>query len=428
MTDQKVALADPGDDAAGGKRQIDIASMGAQGDGVSARGVFVPLTLPGERVSVAGGGERAELIAVEISSGERVTAPCPHFGACGGCALQHWASEPYLAWKLDQVRIALARVRLETDVRLAFAAAPGTRRRVALHARREGRRVSLGFKARRSWRVVPIETCIIADPPLVRALPALRRLAEPFLSSPKSAPTLHVTSTASGLDIDVTGVERPGPSADARVRVAMIAAESDIARVTLAGETIYQARQVVTRFGLASVALPPGAFLQATAEAEATMARLVVEGVRGARKVADLFCGLGAFAFPMATTASVLAADSSGPAIAALKSALATAPGLKPISAQVRDLERRPLLEEDLKGVEAAVFDPPRAGAATQAAQFGSSGLSRVIAVSCHPATFARDARIMADQGFDLEHVDLVDQFLWSPHIELVALFSRTRV
>ena len=401
--------------------------MGAQGDGVSSEGVFIPLTLPGERVTVVRSGDRAELVGLEVSSPERVPAPCLYFGECGGCSLQHWANEPYLAWKLDQVRAALARVRLSAEVRLAFAAAPGTRRRVALHARRDGKVVRLGFKARRAWRVVSIDACVIAAPALVEALPILRRLADPFLTSPKSAPTLHVTATASGLDIDVTGVERPGPSADALGRIAMIASSADFARVTLAGETLYQSRQVVTRLGPASVALPPGAFLQATEAAEAAMIDLVIKGAGNARKVADLFCGLGTFAFPLAVKASVAAADSSPAAIAALKNALATAPGLKPIVAQVRDLERRPILAEELKGVEVAVFDPPRAGAAAQAAQLGASGVSRVIAVSCNPATFARDARTLADAGFELEHVDVVDQFLWSPHIELVALFSRTR-
>ncbi len=400
--------------------------MGAQGDGVSSEGLFVPLTLPGERVRARREGDRAELIAIEQASPDRVIAPCPHFGDCGGCALQHWAREPYLDWKRDQVRLALARVGLETEIGLAFAAGPGTRRRLALHARKDGREVRLGFKARRSWRVVDLQICVIAEPALVSALPTLRRLAEPFLAGPKSAPTLHVTTTLSGLDIDVTGVARPGLSADAVGRVARIATQADVARVTLSGEMIYQSRQVMTRVGPAAVALPPGAFLQATAGAEAAMGDIVVEAARGARRAADLFCGVGAFAFRLAETASVLAADASAPAITALRAALATAPGLKPITAEARDLERRPVLAEDLKGIDLAVFDPPRAGAQAQAAQLAASRVPRIVAVSCNPATFARDARILVDGGLRLDQVEVVDQFLWSPHIELVATFSRT--
>ncbi len=400
--------------------------MGAQGDGVTGEGVFIPLTLPGEAVRARRSGDRAELISVARASPARVLPPCPHFGDCGGCALQHWAAAPYLDWKVDQVRTALGRMRLETEISLAFAAPPGSRRRLALHARREGKAVILGFKARRAWRVVPITVCDIAEPALVAALPTLRALAAPFLASPKSAPTLHVTLTASGLDIDVTGVERPGPSADARVRLGAMAAEADVARLTLAGETLYQARQVMMRIGPANVALAPGAFLQATAGAEEAMAGIVAGAAQGARRVADLYCGVGTFAFRLAAAAPVLAADSSAPAIAALKSALASAPGLKPITAQARDLDRRPVLAEDLKGMDLAVFDPPRAGAAIQTAELGRSGLTRVIAVSCNPATFGRDAKILTDAGFRLDWVRVVDQFLWSPHIELVALFSRT--
>jgi 23S rRNA (uracil1939-C5)-methyltransferase len=421
-----LALTDHVADGARGEADFEIVAMGAQGDGVTPDGVFIPLTLPGEAVRARRSGDRAELIAVTRPGPARVTPPCPHFGDCGGCALQHWASEPYLDWKCDQVRAALTRVRLETDVSLAFAAPPGSRRRVALHARREGKNVILGFKARRAWRVVPIRVCDIAEPGLVAALPMLRALAAPFLTSPKSAPTLHVTLTASGLDIDVTGVERPGPSADARVRLGAMSAQADIARLTLAGETLYQARQVMLGIGPANVALPPGAFLQASGGAEEAMAGIVVAAAHGARRVADLYCGVGTFAFRLAATAQVLAADSSAPAIAALKSALASAPGLRPITAQARDLDRRPVLAEELKGMDLAVFDPPRAGAAIQSAELGRSGLGRVIAVSCNPATFARDAKILTDAGFRLDWVQVVDQFLWSPHIEVVALFSRT--
>src|SRR5277367_3375006 len=201
--------------------ELTIDAVGAQGDGIAGR-VFTPLTLPGERVRARVEGDRAEVLEILQASPERVTPACPHFGDCGGCALQHWASGPYLAWKLEQIRLALAWVRLETDLLAPFAAAPGTRRRLALHARREGRAVAVGFKARRSWRLAAIDSCVIADPRLVAALPALRRIAEPFLEHPKSAPTLHVTHTLTGLDIDVTGVERRsgGLSADARLRVA----------------------------------------------------------------------------------------------------------------------------------------------------------------------------------------------------------------
>ncbi len=404
-----------------------IQSIGAQGDGVAENGVFIALTLPGETVTARGSGDRLELAEVVASSLDRVIPPCPHFGVCGGCALQHWAHAPYLAWKSDQVRAALARARIETEIAVAFAALPGTRRRVALHARRVGREVHLGFKGRRSWSVEAIDVCTIADPTIVAALPILRTLAAPFLEHPKSAPILHVTATRTGLDIDVTGVERKGGglSADARARAARACVGADIARVTLAGEMVYQAQAPMVALGGAIVALPPGAFLQAVPAAEEAMASVMLEAAAGAHRIADLYCGVGTFTFRLAAVAPVLAADASAGAIAALRSAMAGAPGLKAIVAEARDLDRRPVLAQELKKIDVVVFDPPRAGAAAQAAQLAQSKVARVVGVSCNPATFARDARTLIDGGFTLDKVAVVDQFLWSPHIELVGVFSR---
>jgi len=408
--------------------ELEIEKVGAQGDGVAPGPVFVPLTLPGERVSARVEKGRGELAMVLRPSTERILPVCPHFGACGGCALQHWSHEPYLAWKAEQVRQALGRERIETEILPPFAAEPGTRRRLALHARKGRDGAQIGFKGRRSWKLAPVEVCPIADPRLVAAFPALRRLAEPFLEHPKSAPTLHITWTQSGLDVDVTGVERRsgGLSADARMRAAEAASEGDMARVTMSGEIVYQARQPMVRVGTVNVALPPGAFLQATPQAEAAMAAFVAAAVADADRVADLYCGVGTFAFRLAERAPVLAADGSAPAIAALRAAMGTAPGLKPINAEARDLVRRPVLASELAKIEAVALDPPRACAAEQTGEIARSKVSRVAYVSCNPATFARDARTLSDAGFVLERVQPVDQFLWSPHIELVGVFSRS--
>ena len=410
---------------------LTIARIGGQGDGIaetSAGPVFVPLTLPGETVRAEVRDGRAGDIEILAASPDRIAPLSPHYGDCGGCSLQHWAATPYLDWKRDQVRAALARQGIETEIEATVAVPPGTRRRLALHGRRgpDGR-VVLGFKARKSWRLVEVTACPVADPRLVAAFPALARVAEAFLEHPKSAPTLHVTATLTGLDVDVTGVERRsgGLSGDARMRAIAAAREADLARLSLAGETLVMERQPIVAFGPATVALPPGSFLQAVPEAEAAMVERVVDAVRGCKRVADLFCGAGTFTFPLATVASVLAADSSAAGIAALKGATGTARGLKQVSAEVRDLFRRPLAPYDLRGCEAVVLDPPRAGAADQAAQLGGTKAGTVVYVSCNPVTFARDARTLIDAGFRLERVTPIDQFLWSAHVELVGVFRR---
>jgi 23S rRNA (uracil1939-C5)-methyltransferase len=410
---------------------LTIARVAAQGDGVAETAdgpVFAPLTLPGEVVRGEVREGRLEAAEIVVPSPDRVAPASPHYGDCGGCSLQHWAAEPYLGWKREQVRLALGREGLDAEVEPVVPTPPGVRRRLALHARRgpDGR-VLLGFKARRSWRLVEVTACPIADPRLVAAFPALARVAEPFLEHPKSAPTLHVTWTLDGLDVDVTGVEQRtgGLSRDAQMRAIEAAAAADLARLSLAGETLVMARQPRIAFGPAVVPLPAGGFLQASPPAEAAMVERAVAAVKGARKVADLFCGAGAFTFPLAEVAPVLAADGSAAAIAALKAGVGSARRLKPVEAQARDLFRRPLAPYDLRGCDAVVLDPPRAGALDQTRQLPGTKAETVVYVSCNPATFARDARELVAAGFQVQSVTPIDQFLWSAHIELVAVFRR---
>lgn len=412
---------------------LNIERVAGQGDGV-ARGpdgaVFVPLTLPGEVVEAEVAEERGEVVGLIVASDARVAPPCPHFGDCGGCALQHWAPNPYLDWKRGQVAHALAREGLEAEVLPTAATSAGTRRRVALHARRlpDGT-VALGFKARRSWRLVEIATCAIADPRIVQALPALAEVAGAMFEHPKSAPSLHVTVTEAGLDVDVTGVERRtggGLSGDGRARAIAAATAADLARLSLAGEVLVMRRPPVVSFGPARVVLPPGGFLQASPQAEAIMVAEVVAAARGARKVVDLFCGAGTFTFPLAEIAPVLAADAGAEAVAALNAGRGSAPRLKPVTAHARDLFRRPLSPFDLKGCDVAVLDPPRAGAVEQVRQLADARtVERIAYVSCNPVTFARDAAVLVAAGHRLERVLPVDQFLWSGHVELVATFRR---
>lgn len=408
--------------------EVLIEAVGGEGDGIAAGPLYAPFTLPGERVRLAAGPQRREVEAILEVSAQRVSPPCPHFGVCGGCALQHWEHGAYLAWKVERLVRTLGRERIETEILPPFAAQPHTRRRLALHAR-QGKKdaARLGFKTRKSWDVIDISACPIADPALEAALPSLRRLAAPLFEHPKSAPTLHVTLTDTGIDVDISGVERKsgGLSADARMRMAEVAAEADLARVTLDGEIAYLARQPTVRLGPATVALPAGSFLQATPQAEAAMVAMTAQAAIGAERIADLFCGVGTFTFALAQIAPVLAADGAAPAVRALNAAVATAPGLHGVTAEARDLTRRPVLAEEMKRIDTVVFDPPRAGAAEQSAEIARSSVARAIAVSCNPATFVRDARTLIDAGFTLDRVLPVDQFLWSPHVELVGVFSR---
>ncbi|QOZ13429.1 class I SAM-dependent RNA methyltransferase [Bradyrhizobium sp. CCBAU 51765] len=412
--------------------RIKIDHVGHRGDGVcldAGEAIYVPYTLGGETVEVdhvlGHHPDRRKLLAVEVASPERVEPFCPHFGICGGCAIQHWATEPYRAWKRNIVVETLGQAGIDCEVAPLVDAHGAGRRRITLHGRFGTHDIlKVGFSATSSHDVIPIHRCPILDPGLDGALDAAWALAEPLTSRmPVTKPLdIQVTATANGLDVDVRGSgPLPTPLVTALSRVAE---QHRLARLTRHGELVLQRLPPTVKMGRAEVTLPPGSFLQATLAGEEALAALVVERIGKAKEVADLFCGVGPFALRLAERARVTAYDSDAGAVAALAKA-ARAPGLKPIKAEPRDLFRRPLVPPELREFDAVVFDPPRQGAQAQALKLAASKVPVVIAVSCNAATFARDARLLIDGGYRLEAVVPVDQFRHTPHVELVARFGR---
>jgi 23S rRNA (uracil1939-C5)-methyltransferase len=269
---------------------------------------------------------------------------------------------------------------------------------------------------------VAIDHCPILAPTLAGAVDAAWTIADEIKLTQKPL-DIQATATDGGIDIDVRG---SGPlNAEQHARLANVATAHALARITRHGELVVQRAAPIITMGRATVTLPPGAFLQATAEGEAQLARLVLEAAGNARTVADLFTGLGPFALRLAERATVFAVDSDAAAIEALKRAAAGASGLKPIDAVARNLFRAPLTAQELGRFDAVVFDPPRQGAQAQARELAASRVPLVVAVSCNPATFARDAKILVDGGYRLTGVTPVDQFRYSPHVELVGMFAR---
>ncbi len=406
-----------------------IASMGHRGDGIAeARdpAVYVPYTLPGETVeveAVPGHPDRRRLLAVKLPSPERIAPVCPHFGTCGGCAVQHWSFASYRAWKRGLVIEALAQAGLNAPVGDLIDAHGEGRRRAVFHARSRDRDIlEVGFAASRSHRIVDVDRCPVLSPALDGAIDAAWDLAETVKHKGKPL-DIQVTATEVGLDVDLRG-SGPLPP-EAMSRLARAADAHRLARLTRHGELVAQRAVPVVRVGKAVVPLPPGAFLQATAEGEASLARLVCAHVAEARNIADLFCGIGPFALRLAERARVTAADSDAGAVAALGAAAKTTPGLKPVATERRDLYRRPFAEPELEPFDAVVFDPPRQGALAQAQKLARCDVPFVIAVSCNAATFARDVRVLVDGGYRLEAVTPVDQFRYTPHVEIVARLAR---
>jgi 23S rRNA (uracil1939-C5)-methyltransferase len=408
--------------------ELTIDRLGAGGDGV-AQGpqgtLFVPFALPGERVKVRAerGQDHAALLDVLTPSPERIAPICPHFGVCGGCALQHLAEAHYLAWKRDLVRAALRSRGLDVEVEPALSVPLASRRRASFALARTGAGPVLGYHQRASHDIIDIATCPVLEPAIMTRLPRLKS-ALARLAPAKGAARLLVTATETGLDVAVEGgAKRLG--ADDLAAFAAGAASARVGRLTLNGEMVMQQTVPTLAMGGAKIALPPGAFLQASCAAEALLVDLVRAGVGEAKRVADLFAGLGPFTLALAPRAAIDAFDQDEASLAALAQAARATPKLKPVRTVPRDLFRSPLRVKELETYDAVIFDPPRAGAKVQAAELARSSVPCIVAVSCHPGTLARDLRLLVVGGYRLTRVVPVDQFRFSPHIEAVAHLER---
>lgn len=404
-----------------------IDHIGHRGDGVAAGGaLYIPGTLPGERIEaepVPGQPDRLRLVRITQPSPDRIDPFCEYFGICGGCAIQHWETGAYRAWKRGLVIEALAQARVACEVGDLIDAHGEGRRRATFHARRgNGDDLVVGFAAQGSHAIVPIEQCPILAPSLAGALDAARAVARVLATTNKPL-DIQATATDHGIDIDIRG---SGPLDTAQLsELSALAARHKLSRISRHRELVTMRTPPIVTIGKANVTLPMGSFMQPTVAGEEALASLVLAHAKKAKHVADLFCGIGPFALRLAQTTRVAAFDSDSAAIDALNDAVRHTQGLKPLKAETRDLFRRPLVAPELNLFDAVVFDPPRQGAQAQAEQLAKSKVPRVIAVSCNPATFARDARILIDAGYTMSSVTPVDQFRHTPHVEVVAAFTK---
>lgn len=402
-----------------------IERLGHLGDGI-AQGpsgpVFIPQTLPGEEVEGDLTGDRLANMRIVTPSADRKRPPCAHARTCGGCLMQH-AADPFVTgWKEGIVRGALAGQGLDAPFRPTQTSPAGSRRRATLAGRKTKGGALIGFHQRGSDVIIPVPNCQLLHPDLIATFPALEALTR-IGGSRTTELDLTVTRSLSGPDVVVTG----GKPLDAALRLELArAAESHgLARLTWGEETIALRTMPMQRMGRALVALPPGAFLQATEQGEAALLAGVRDAIGPAKRVADLFAGCGTFALPLAEGAEVLAAEGDAAMTAALEKGWRQAEGLKKVTVQTRDLFRRPMEPDELKGIDAVVIDPPRAGAEAQMDRLAAASVPVIAAVSCNPITFARDARTLVNAGYRLDWVQVVDQFRWSSHVELVARFVK---
>lgn len=399
-----------------------VERLGHLGDGIAPGPVFVPMTLPGEVVEGDVAGDRMADPKIVTPSSVRVKPDCPHYRACGGCSLMHASDDFVAGWKADVVRTALAAQGLEAPFRPVATSPPQSRRRAALSGRRTKKGALVGFHSRASDTIVEIPGCRLLHPALMAALPLLAEVTT-LGASRKGEVALTATVTEGGLDLAVSD----GKPLDQSLfsALAALAERSGLARIVWNGEPVVSRHPAAQRFGAARVIPPSGAFLQATEAGEAALVGAVREAVGTAKRIADLFAGAGTFSLPLADGAEVHAVEGEAAMLAALDAGWRQASGLHRVTTEARDLFRRPLLPDELKRFDAVVIDPPRAGAEAQARELAGADVPVIAAVSCNPVSFARDARILTDAGFAIDWVQVVDQFRWSPHVELVARFSR---
>ncbi|MCA0401746.1 MAG: methyltransferase [Proteobacteria bacterium] len=407
---------------------LTIEAIGNRGDGIAFHeGVrhHVPYALPGETVRAQITAERVEILEIVAPAADRIQPECRHFGACGGCATQHWAGEKVAGWKQERIAAALARAGLSPAIAQTLDAHGEGRRRVTLHIRQKPGGIEAGFMRARSHDLVDLDSCPLLVPALAPAADLARRIGHVLRGITKPL-DLQVTASAAGLDADIRGA---GPLPEAlRLKLIALGAEAGLARLTLHGERLLEPRPPFVALegteGMTAF-LPPGAFLQATARAEVLLAQLAADKLGRAKHVADLFCGLGPFGLRLGRKMKVTGYDSDKGAIEAFQRSIRANPGGKPVTAEARDLFRRPLFAPELKVFDAVLLDPPRQGAEAQVKEIAKSKLERLVYISCDPESFARDAALLTKAGFRIGEVIPVDQFRHSAHVELVADFTR---
>ncbi|WP_047463521.1 class I SAM-dependent RNA methyltransferase [Rhizobium rhizogenes] len=411
---------------------VTIQKLGAQGDGIAQGSdgpIYVPFALPGETVAIARVKSEGTLMSIASASPDRREPHCRHFGpdgvngTCGGCTLQHYADQPYRAFKRQLVIDALRSKGLTPEVDDIIAAHPGERRRVVFAARKTEKDMLIGFNQAESHHIVAIEECPIASPGIMAQLPAIRAVGA-ALAINAEAFRISVLETRTGLDLAVDGIKGLSDK-HRRSAIETVLALRGVGRVSLNGEVLVETTKPIIDFSGVQISPPSGTFTQATKPAEEAMVELVAAHVGKAKRIADLFAGSGTFSLRLARIGRVHAVESEEKALAALDHAARNTQGLKPVSIERRDLFRRPLMAQELKNYDAVIFDPPRAGAEFQTKELARSVVKKIVAVSCNPLTLARDLAILTEAGYRITRVTPIDQFLWTSHVEVVVALEK---
>lgn len=416
-------------------RKVKIEELGGRGDGIVREGgniTYVSYSAPGDVADIKLTGSKGRIKHIHQKSQHRVDAVCPHFTKCGGCTLQHIEADYYKIWKESLAKTALSNQGISDVVINPIEVSPlGSRRRTTLQAvRLNTGDVVLGYAEKGSHNLIDVEHCPILMPEIVNFIAPQRAFLAKIMDK-KEKMAVQVTCGENGLDVVIEGKGEAGLKL--RMDLAEFAEENDLARVSWLDrslrntyfETLAERRKPYVTFNGNRVFFPPGSFLQATVQGQNLLTKIMLDGITGANRVVDLFSGSGTFSIAAAGVANVHAVENNEEMLTALKNSSNLMTGIKLVSTELRDLFLRPLLPHELNEFDVAIIDPPRAGAKHQMQEILNSDIKKLVMISCNPVTFARDVQNLVAAGFKMGPVTPVDQFLFSPHLEIVSVFER---
>ena len=402
--------------------ELTIERLGHLGDGLAAGPIFVDRALPGEVVSGELLGDRLQDTRIVTPSEHRITPQCSAFKRCGGCALHHAHPDFVAQWKQEVVVRALVAQGITAKIQAIHTSPENSRRRAKLTGRRTKKHATVGFFGKASETIQPIEPCRVLVPEILDIIPALEQFTAQF-GSRKGQLGFWVLVSERGIDVSVEGL---GHLADADFGLfAQWAGSNGLARLSVGHEIICQHQAPQMTFGKVEITPPPRAFMQATEAGERALQAAVARALAGADRIIDLFSGAGTLGLPLADVATLQCFENDAALLEALAHGVRHTQGIKTVTTSTRDLFRNPIDHTDLKPFNAAIIDPPRAGAEQQVGQLARSDLRDIAMVSCNPVSFARDAALLCNGDYSIKWIEVVDQFRWSPHIEIVAHFSK---
>jgi len=417
--------------------ELEITELGASGDGIGfleGNQYYVPFTMPGDHVQIEnpekrGNGFLATLVNILTPSSNRSTPKCRHFGTCGGCSLQHIGDAELADWKQARVESTLQKAGIvNTLVNPTITSPENSRRRVEFVAAKRKKGVMIGYHLRRSKQIFDVGECPLIKQQILALVKPLRAML-PTVMPRNSKARLTITDTTNGLDLLITA--NFSIDLEAREILANFAQTNKLCRICWYDEEeklleqVSAIRPAEIAIGSKQGLIPPGGFLQATLEGQEALIRLALEALPSGAKILDLFSGCGSFSLPAAHQAkAVRAIEGDEELIFALQNAANKY--MLPITTETRDLFRNPLIPDELNKFDAIIIDPPRAGATAQVEEIASCNVQHVVFISCNPVSYARDVKLLTDNGYELKEVTPIDQFRWSSHVELFSVLEKT--